>query len=101
MSYTAGIFIGQPNVTSVASPIVGEVRYDGDKDTMQTWTGQEWVTLYGHKETIQETLKESVDRIALDVSIEHPNDPTVEDALKEWEKASEKFQVILALAEKK
>ena len=89
------------NVTYTTGPVIGEVRYDGDKDTMQTWDGRQWVTLYGHKETVQETVQESLDRVAMQVDEDHPNNPTIQDALKEWQKACEKFQVVLALAEKK
>jgi hypothetical protein len=88
------------NGHTVVSPVVGECRYDHDKDTMQTWDGRQWVTLYGHKETVQETVQESLDRVASQVEDDHPDSVAIQDALKEWEQACEKFKVVLALAEK-
>ena len=100
MAHTQFTFGGLQSYNT-SLPVIGEVRYDSDRDTMQTWTGQDWVTLYGHKETVQETVKESLDRVAAQVEEDHPDNVAIQDALKEWEDACERFQVILALAGKK
>ena len=105
MSYTPSTYTGINSTVTTTSytigPIVGEVRYDGDKDTMQTWDGRQWITLYGHKETVYETVQESVDRITAQVEEEHKDSVAIQDALKEWEEACEKFQIVLALAGKR
>lgn len=101
MANYTGVYSAVQNVTYTSSPVVGEVRYDTDRDTMQTWDGQQWVTLYGRKETVQETVQESLDRIAAQIEEDHPDSVAIQDALAEWTKACEKFQVILALAEQK
>ena len=102
MSYTAGI---NPFATSnyTPGPIVGECRYDAGTNKMKSWTGSQWVEITSgdvHHITINEAVEHAVDNIASQIDEEEQDNIAIQNAFKEWQKATEKFRVVLALAEK-
>ena len=95
----------KPSLTTVSyqKPIVGEIRFDAGKNRMESWTGSHWIEITSGTElyiTINETVEHAVDKIASQIEEEEKDNIAIQDAFKEWQEATEKFRVVLALAEK-
>ena len=87
---------------SYQMPVVGEVRFHADTNKMESWTGSQWIEITTgsvHHITINETVEHAVDNIASQIDEEEKDNIAIQDAFKEWQEATKKFRVILALAE--
>ena len=86
------------------NPSPGQARFNTATNYTEVWDGVNWMPISSEeikKLTIVDMLQDAEDRIRSEVVVEHLENPTIVDAFAEWEKANERFRVVLALAEKK
>ena len=98
-NFFTGATNGRPVVTNVAN---GSTRFNTTSSQYEVFDGANWITLgSGRLLTFTEMVEQVEDEIAVRIEADYSDNTTIQDAFAEWEKANEKFKVILALAEKK
>ena len=82
----------------------GTTRWNQTSNTMEVWDGVGWQTITTGEVrniTLEEMVQGYEDEMATTIEEQYANNATILDAFCEWEKANERFKVVLALAEKK
>ena len=84
------------------NPTQGTTRFNTLSSMVEVWDGANWMPISAEeikKLTVYDMLQDAEDRIRAEVVVEHLENPTIVDAFNEWERANERFRVVLALAE--
>lgn len=82
----------------------GTTRWNQTTSMLEMFDGYQWTAVSAgkiHDITLAEMVENMADRITLAIEEECPDSVTIQDALKTWQEANERFRVILAIAEKK
>jgi hypothetical protein len=96
--------VGYSNQPLVSNRIAGASRWNATTNMFEMFDGKNWVTVtQGHPQplTLDQMVEQTEDVIATTIENEYADNVTVQDAFKEWEKANERFRIILAISEKK
>ena len=87
----------------VTNPVAGDMRQSVIHNCMEIYNGTCWTPIapgWEHKETLSESVAHAADTVAMLIAEDHAANATIQDAYAEWSAATERFQVILAMAEK-
>lgn len=87
----------------VTNPVAGDMRQSVIHNCMEIYNGTCWTPIapgWEHKETLSESVAHAVDDIGGYIAEDCPDNPTIQDAYAAWRTATERFLVILAMAEK-
>lgn len=91
----------------VNSPITnlspGTTQWNTTTNRMEMWDGNQWQTVtQGTVKplSLAEWIEEAQDRVGSYVDEDYPDNAAIQDALKEWNEACERFRVIASMAEK-
>ena len=85
------------------NPVSGDMRQNTTTNTMEIYNGSSWTPIapgWVEQETLAESVTHALDDIGSYIEEDCPDNPTIQDAYSEWREATEKFLVILAMAEK-
>lgn len=86
------------NTSTVAA---GATRWNATNSTFEMFDGTNWKTVMdGRDETMLEMVQHLEDRLTDVIEEEYKDNVTLQDAYKEWEEATQRFKVIVALTEK-
>ena len=100
---TGAVFVGV-NGSRPVNIAQGATRWNQTNSTMEVWDGAGWQTISAGEVrniTLEEMVQGYEDEIAVRIEEEYKDNATIQDAFAEWERANERFKVVLALAEKK
>ncbi len=91
----------------VNSPITnlspGTTQWNVTTNRMEMWDGTQWQAVtqgWTENETLAKMLEQVQDSVDSYVEEDHKDNATIQDAYQEWVKATERFCVILTMAEK-
>ena len=100
---TGAVFVGV-NDSRPVNITQGTTRWNQSSNTMEVWDGVGWQTISTGEVrniTLEEMVQGYEDEMATTIEEQYADNATILDAFAEWEKANERFKVVLALAEKK
>lgn len=86
-----------------AHPVSGDMRQNPTNNTMEIYNGMTWTTInpgWVESESLAESVAHALDDIGGYIAEDCPGNRTIQDAYAEWRTATERFLVILAMAEK-
>lgn len=86
-----------------ANPVSGDMRQNMSLGCMEIYNGSSWVPVapgWEMKETLAESVAHAVDTVAMYIEEDHSNNITIQDAYAEWLAATERFRVVLTMAER-
>ena len=86
-----------------ANPVSGDMRQNTSLGCIEIYNGSSWQTIspgWVETETLSETVEHAVDKIGIYIEEDHADNATIQDAYAEWSAATERFRVVLAMAEK-
>lgn len=89
--------------SQINHPVSGDMRQNLTANTTEIYNGSSWQTLvpgWEKQETLSESVAHALDDIGSYIEEDCPDNVTIQDAYQEWKAATEKFCVILAMAEK-
>jgi len=92
-----------PATLSINHPVSGDMRQNTSLGCMEIYNGSSWVPVapgWEHKETLTESVAHVSDTVAMYIEEDHADNVTIQDAYTEWLAATERFLVVLAMAEK-
>jgi hypothetical protein len=87
----------------VANPVSGDMRQNVNTNLYEIYNGSSWTPItqgWVETETLSETVEHAVDTVAMSIAEDHADNITIQDAYAEWSAATERFRVVLAMAEK-
>ena len=93
-------FTGVNTVLNVAT---GSTRWNTTTNSYEMYDGQNWTPVtqgWTQKESLAESVLHAQDQIGYYIEEDYKDNVTIQDAFAEWQEATERFRVILALAEK-
>ena len=85
------------------NPVSGDMRMNITLNCMEVYNGTLWTPItpgYEQKETLADSVAHATDTIAMYIEEDHADNVTIQDAYSEWLAATERFRVILTMAEK-
>lgn len=86
------------------NPVSGDMRKNLTLGCTEIYNGSGWIPVVGpgweHKETLAESVAHVADIVAMSIEEDYANNVTIQDAYAEWRTSTEKFLVVLAIAEK-
>ena len=85
------------------NPVSGDMRQNTTNNTMEIYNGSSWTPIasgWEKQETLADSVAHALDDIGSYIAEDCPENPTIQDAYAEWRTATERFLVILAMAEK-
>jgi hypothetical protein len=89
--------------STINHPVSGDMRQNMSANTMEIYNGSSWQTIapgWEKQETLAESVAHALDDIGGYIAEDHADNPTIQDAYQEWVKATERFRVVLTMAEK-
>ena len=89
--------------THTATAVSGDLRQNIATNLVEIYNGTGWTPVtqgWVETETLSETVEHAVDKIAMYIEEDHANNATIQDAYAEWSAATERFRVVLTMAEK-
>ena len=92
-----------PATLSINHPVSGDMRQNVALNCKEIYNGSSWVTISPGpetKETLADSVEHVVDTIGMYIEEDHKDNVAINDAYAEWLRATEKFRVIVAMAEK-
>ena len=92
-----------PATLSINHPVSGDMRQNVALNCMEVYNGTSWTPIvpgYETKETLADSVLHAQDTIESYIEEDYKDNETIQDAYAEWVEATEKFRVILAMAEK-
>lgn len=87
----------------VTNPVSGDMRQNVNTNLCEIYNGSSWTPItqgWVEQETLAESVAHALDDIGGYIAEDHADNPTIQDAYAEWRIATERFLVILAMAEK-
>ena len=99
MATYLGPFNAFNNVTTVAA---GSTRWNASSNTFEMYDGIKWTAVtqgWEKKETLADSVSHAVDTIAMSIEEDYKDNVTIQDAYREWMAATERFRVVLTMAE--
>ena len=90
-------------VVTIPHPVSGDLRKNLTNNSMEIYTGSCWETIvpeWEHKKTLSESVAHTVDTIAMSIAEDHAHNATIQDAYSEWSATTERFRVVVAIADK-
>ena len=96
-------FYGPATANPFTHPITGDMRKNYQTGLMEVFTGSSWTPITPGpetKETLADSVLHAVDTIGSYIEEDHRDNITITDAYAEWLRATERFRVIVAMAEK-
>jgi hypothetical protein len=91
-----------PGTLSINHPAAGDMRQNTSLNCMEIYNGTCWTPIapgWEYQETLSESVAHAVDTVAIYVAEDHADNTTIQDAYAEWLAATERFRVVLAMAE--
>jgi hypothetical protein len=85
------------------NPVSGDMRQNMSLNCMEIYNGSSWVPVapgWEHKETLAESVAHVVDTVTMYIEEDYADNTTIQDAYQEWVEATERFRVVLTMAEK-
>lgn len=85
------------------NPVSGDMRKNLTHNCMEVYNGTCWQRIepgWEKKETLADSVLHAVDTIAMYIEEDHADNITIQDAYAEWLTATERFRVVLTMAEK-
>ena len=89
--------------TQIATAVSGDLRQNTKTNLVEIYNGTSWQPVtqgWVEQETLAESVEHLQDQIGSYIEEDHADNPTIQDAYQEWVKATERFRVILTMAEK-
>ena len=86
-----------------ANPVSGDMRQNNALHCVEVYNGTSWTPItpgWGKQETLSESVAHALDDIGSYIEEDHADNATIQDAYAEWSAATERFRVVLAMAEK-
>lgn len=99
-------FVNSTTTVSTAvnnNPVSGDIRWNVTNNYYEMYNGQTWVAVdagWAKKERLTDSVGHAADTIAMYIEEDYKDNATIQDAYSEWLEATEKFRVILTMAEK-
>ena len=81
----------------------GSTRWNATTNTFEMYNGQGWQTVdsgWAQKEPLADSIGHAVDQIGQYIEEDHADNVAIRDAYQEWLRATERFRVVAAMAEK-
>jgi hypothetical protein len=88
---------------TVNHPVSGDMRQNNALNCVEVYNGSSWTPVtpgWEKQETLSESVAHALDDIGSYIEEDCPDNVTIQDAYQEWKAATEKFCVILTMAEK-
>lgn len=85
------------------NPVSGDMRQNTSLGCMEIYNGSSWVPVapgWEYQETLSESVAHAVDTVAMYIAEDHSDNATIQDAYAEWLAATERFRVVLTMAER-
>ena len=85
------------------NPVSGDMRQNVNTNLYEIYNGSSWTPItqgWVEQETLAESVEHLQDQIGSYIEEDHADNPTIQDAYQEWVEATERFCVILTMAEK-
>ena len=89
--------------THTATAVSGDLRQNTTTNFVEIYNGTSWTPVtqgWVETETLAESVEHLQDKIGSYIDEDHADNPTIQDAYQEWTNATERFRVILTMAEK-
>lgn len=99
-------FVNSTTTVSTAvnnNPVSGDIRWNVTNNYYEMYNGSGWVAVdagWEKKESLAESVEHVVDTIGSYIEEDHKDNVTIQDAYNEWLEATERFRVIVTMAEK-
>ncbi len=87
---------------TINHPVTGDMRQNLTTSTTEIYNGSNWMPItqgWEKQETLSESVAYAVDTVAMYIAEDHADNITIQDAYSEWSAATERFRVVLAIAE--
>ena len=97
------LYTNNLNVAVNNNPVSGDMRSNNALNCVEVYNGSSWTPLtpgWNKKETLADSVLHAVDTIGMYIEEDHKDNVTINDAYNSWLEATERFCVILAMAEK-
>ena len=85
------------------NPVSGDMRQNNASNCMEIYNGSSWTPItqgWVESESLTDSVSHALDDIGGYIAEDCPDNPTIQDAYAEWRIATERFLVVLAMAEK-
>jgi hypothetical protein len=85
------------------NPMSGDMRQNTTTNTMEIYNGSSWTPIalgWEKKESLADSVAHAADTVAMYIEEDHADNITIQDAYSEWLAATERFRVVLTMAEK-
>ena len=89
--------------THTATAVSGDLRQNIKTNLVEIFNGTGWTPVtqgWVEQETLAESVEHVVDKIGSYIEEDHADNVTIQDAYQEWLAATERFRVVLTMAEK-
>jgi hypothetical protein len=89
--------------STINHPVSGDMRQNLTTNTTEIYNGSSWMPItqgWERKETLADSVVHAVDTIASYIEEDHADNATIQDAYSEWSAATERFRVVVAMADK-
>lgn len=89
--------------STINHPVSGDMRQNMTTNTMEIYNGSSWTPIasgWEKQETLADSVAHALDDIGGYIAEDCPDNLTIQDAYAEWRTATERFLVVLAMAEK-
>jgi len=96
----------------VTNPTSGDMRQNTTTNTMEIYNGSSWTPIapgwekkdflfpWEKKESLADSVAHAADTVAMYIEEDHADNITIQDAYAAWCEATERFRVVLTMAEK-
>ena len=85
------------------NPVSGDMRQNVNTNLYEIYNGSSWTPItqgWVESESLTDSVAHALDDIGSYIAEDCPDNPTIQDAYNEWRTATERFLVVLAMAEK-
>ena len=86
-----------------AHPVSGDMRQNVNTNLYEIYNGTSWTPItqgWVEQESLAESVEHLQDQIGSYIEEDHADNITINDAYQEWVEATERFRVVLAMAER-
>jgi len=97
------MYLGAHSATTVTPAVSGDLRQNTTTNFVEIYNGTTWTPVtqgWVESESLVDSVSHALDDIGSYIEEDCPDNPTIQDAYSEWRIATERFLVILAMAEK-
>ena len=87
----------------VTNPVSGDMRQNINTNLYEIYNGSSWTPItqgWVEQESLAESVEHLQDQIGSYIEEDHKDNATINDAYQEWVEATERFCVVLIMAEK-